>query len=284
MESENLEREVALGVVRDLREKGFEAFLVGGAVRDRLLGLEAKDFDVVTSATVEQMGLFLGAKPVKSHAGAPTAVLHGVEVTSFRKETGDRRKAAFEPATAREDALRRDFTLNTLLEGLDGEVVEPLKGALSDLEARRLVFVGDGASRVAEDPTRALRAYRLAAAKGLKLPEETRGVLRATAGELERLAPEQVGRELTKLLTAESSAEVGRALRMMAEDGVLGVVLPEVDNLRGVAQNRHHLEGDAFEHTMRVVEATPNGSGLVLRFAALLHDVGKAHVQKLKGN
>jgi tRNA nucleotidyltransferase (CCA-adding enzyme) len=267
-------------IMMAIEAAGFKAFIVGGAVRDRLLGLPVNDFDLSTDATPDELLEALpGAREIHSRAKAPVVIFRGHEIASFRSETGSRQEAVFAHATMEEDAHRRDFTVNALFEDRHGKVFDPTGMGLKDLKRKLVTFIGNGVERIEEDPTRVLRAFRLSASKGFRLGRQTMDSLRSGVPALERLAVEQVGRELRRLLVVEDASQVVQAFRAMAKLGVLKVILPEVDACRGVEQNHHHQEGDVFEHTMLVLSHTK--ASLTLRMAALLHDIGKVPTQKL---
>lgn len=274
-------------IMEALETRGFKAYIVGGAVRDKLLGFPVKDYDIATDADLDNIAFHTGAHPVTSRSGAPVAILDGIEIASFREDRGTTRHGTkFVRADMKTDAFRRDFTINALYEDLEGNIFDPTNRGLADLESMTLAFccrpAGMALDRVLEDPTRILRAYRLAAQKNLRMSWGTVSACTdfCSRQALKGVAQEQIGRELNKLLLAPCGVRVANAFREMAKGKILSVVLPEVDNLRGVEQNSFHQEGDAFEHTMKVLECAP--ADLTLRWAALLHDIGKRPTQAEK--
>ena len=272
--------EVFREVAHRLGQEGFQAYKVGGFVRDTLLGENPQDLDLATDAPVEAMVRLLGAVPVSSRSNMPTVIFRGLEISTFRSEHGLRKGGLkVSPGTMLEDAQRRDFTVNALYMSLQGEVLDPLGEGKKDLSRRELKFVGDPVERMREDPTRILRGYRLSSRLYLSFFAGRKAVSK-NLELLDDLAAEQFGKELMKLLSISDGFHVAVALNEMQVDGVLGKLLPEVNDLKGVVQNRHHLEGDAFEHTLRVVMQVENDPNL--RLAALLHDIGKKPTQKLK--
>ena len=271
-----------------LEVRGFKAYIVGGAVRDKLLGFPVKDYDIATEADLDNICFHTGAHPVTCRSGAPVAILDGIEIAAFRKDEGvTRHGTVFSRADMKADAYRRDFTVNALYEDLEGKVYDPTNRGLADIASQTLSFCskpgGLSIERVLEDPTRILRAYRLAAQKGLTI---SYGAAKACTDYFarkalkEELAQEQIGRELNKLLLAPCGIRVAKAFREMARGKILEVILPELNDLRGVEQNSFHKEGDAFEHTMKVLECSP--ADLTLRWACLLHDIGKKPTQAEK--
>ncbi len=259
------------------------AYLVGGAVRDRLLGLSPGDRDfVVVGASIEQMldagfrqvgrdfPVFLHPRTSEEHALART------ERKSARGHTGFVVHA--DPSvTLEEDLRRRDFTINAIAEAADGSLVDPFNG-VADLEARVLRHVGDA---FVEDPLRVLRAARFMArfaSLGFSIAAETLALMRqmASDGELADLAPERIWQELSKALR---STQPSAFLRSLHQADALGAILPEVEALYGVPQRaEYHPEVDTGVHAELVCDLAAllaPGDDLI-GFAALCHDLGKA--------
>src|SRR5437016_3049935 len=216
------EREaVATELVRRLRAAGHEAYLAGGCVRDRLLGREPLDYDIATSAPPETVqALFPRTVPVGAQFGVVLVVADGmpVEVATFRSDAAyvdGRRPSAVHFGSAREDALRRDFTVNALfLDPLTGEVVDFVAGQ-TDLRAGIIRAIGDAGARIAEDRLRMLRAVRLAARLSFTIEVATLDAIRAAASTVTDMAAERIGDEVVKILTegAERPHHVLRPLR-----------------------------------------------------------------------
>ncbi len=215
------------------------ALVVGGAVRNALLGEPVEDIDLATDARPERVIALAEAAGLKA---VPTGIAHGTvtlvadgrgfEVTTFRRdvETDGRRAVVAFSDRLEEDAARRDFTINALYAGADGAVIDPV-GGLPDLAARRLRFVGDADRRIAEDYLRILRFFRFHARYGRPGgadPAALDACARGAAG-LARLSRERIGAELRKLLDAPDPRE---AVRLMDETGVLAVILPGADPTR----------------------------------------------------
>jgi poly(A) polymerase len=220
-----------------LTSAGHQALLVGGCVRNALLGLAVADIDIATDAPPERVAELAAAAGLKA---VPTGIAHGTitvvaegrpfEVTTFRRdvETFGRHAVVAFTGDLAADAARRDFTMNALYASPDGQVVDPL-GGLPDVLARRVRFVGDPAARIAEDRLRILRFFRIHAwygdpAAGLD-PDGLAACAAARDG-LARLSRERVGAEITKLLAAPDPAP---AVTAMADAGVLTAVLPGAD-------------------------------------------------------
>jgi poly(A) polymerase len=272
-------RSLATTIVRRLRDAGHEAYFAGGSVRDQLLGREPLDFDVATSAPPETVrALFPRTVPVGAQFGVILVVEDGIpfEVATFRSDDAyvdGRRPSRVHYGSAREDALRRDFTINALfLDPVTGEVID-FVGGQSDLQAGVIRAIGDAGARIAEDRLRLLRAVRFAARLGFTIEPVTRAAIVAAAPTIRDIADERIGNEVVKILT-EGGAR--RGFELLWETGLLEHVLPEVERMRGVAQSPdHHPEGDVYVHTLLLLGQLPAGAPETLALGALLHDVGK---------
>ena len=283
------EREaVATDLVRRLRAAGHEAYLAGGCVRDRLLGREPLDYDIATSATPETVqALFPRTIPVGVQFGVVLVIASGmpVEVATFRSDAAyvdGRRPSAVHFGSAREDALRRDFTVNALfLDPLTGDVVD-FVGGEADLRAGIIRAIGDPRARIAEDRLRMLRAVRLAARLGFTIEPMTLEAICAASSTVTDMAAERIGDEVVKILT-EGAAR--RGFELLAETSLLAAVLPEVARMRGVEQSPdYHPEGDVFRHTLLAIEQLPAGTSEPLALGLLLHDVGKPVTASRRGD
>jgi poly(A) polymerase len=295
--------DAALRVVGELRAAGYEAYLAGGCVRDLLLGLTPKDYDVATSATPNVvLGLFPRTFAVGAHfgvvliatcGGADAACAAGdelgrpdyvvTEVATFRSEgaysDGRRPDAVRYTKSAEEDVERRDFTINGLLLDPLGEAddlrsaVIDFVGGLADLDARVLRAIGNAETRFEEDHLRMLRGVRFAARFGLELEAKTKAAMRTMAGKISAVSRERVRDELTRMLT---EGKARRAFELLEETGLLAEVLPEVARMKGVEQPaQYHPEGDVWVHTLGLLGQLGAGCAATLAWGALLHDVGK---------
>ena len=273
-------RELANSICDTLRRSGYQALLVGGCVRDLLLGREPIDYDVTTDATPEQvMTLFSESIAVGAQFGVILIPRDGlkVEVATFRSDVGysdgrhpDRVVYAKAP---REDVQRRDFTINGLLMRHDTREVLDFVGGQADLEAKVIRAIGEPDRRFAEDKLRMMRAVRFAARFGFEIEAETFRAVRRQVGEIHQVSPERLREELTKLLT-EGAAR--RAFELLDETWLLQRVLPEIGAMKGIEQPpQYHPEGDVWIHTLRMLEALPAGTRPTLAWGVLLHDVGK---------
>jgi poly(A) polymerase len=273
-------REMANAICDTLRGNGYQALLVGGCVRDLLLGLEPADYDVTTNATPEQVvGLFPESIAVGAQFGVILIPRDGlkVEVATFRSDVGysDGRHPdrVVYSKTAQEDVQRRDFTINALLMRHDtGEVLD-FVGGQADLEAKVIRAIGEPDRRFAEDKLRMMRAVRFAARFGFETEAATFLAIRRRVGEIGQVSPERLREELTKLLT-EGAAR--RAFELLDETWLLQQVLPEIGAMKGVQQPpQYHPEGDVWIHTLMMLEGLPGGTAPTLAWGVLLHDVGK---------
>lgn len=270
--------ETASKITERLRRKGHRAYIAGGAVRDHLLGIPPADVDVATSAHPEEvLTLFPGSRYVGAAFGVVLVVVdeEPIEVATFRTEgpyLDGRRPSSVQFATEEEDVRRRDFTVNgLLLDPSTGEVHDFVGGQL-DLKARRLRAIGDPRARFEEDHLRLLRAVRLAAQLDFEIEETTLAALKALAPLAAQVASERIREELVTLLTGPAPS---CGLALLRDTGLLGVVLPEVEAMRGVEQpNEFHPEGDVLTHTFLLFDHLAKPSS-ALAFGALLHDVGK---------
>jgi poly(A) polymerase len=282
----------ALEIARWLRESGHAAYFAGGCVRDLLLGAEAHDFDIATSATPEQVqATFARTEAVGAHFGVVLVIdkVDGeriaTEVATFRSDgaysDGRRPDAVRFSTDACEDVVRRDFTINgMLLDVLRYEAGDRLAdcildfvGGLTDLAHGIVRAIGEPAWRFGEDKLRMLRAVRFAARLGFTLEHRTLAAIRSHAGQISVVSAERVRDELTKILT-EGAARHG--FELLDETGLLLQVLPEIARMKGVEQPpQYHPEGDVFVHTMMLLGHLPRNASMTLAWGMLLHDVGK---------
>ena len=271
-------------VIRTLGDAGHEVAIVGGAVRDRLLGLAHRgEWDAATAARPEEVvSLFPGATWENRFGTVTIGPEPVVEVTSYRAEGTyrDRRR----PDEVRfgvsltEDLARRDFTINAMawlpldLEAGRGTLVDPV-GGQSDLDARVLRAVGEPRERFAEDALRLIRAARFAGRLELTIDPATEQAIREAAPTVEAVSAERVRDELMRILALDATPS--GAFGILERLGLLVVILPELAALRGVPQSKA-VPGDALDHSLAAVDAAAATDPPALRLAALLHDLGKA--------
>jgi poly(A) polymerase len=298
-------KDFAISIVRTLREHGHKAYLVGGCVRDLLLGRESADYDVATAAIPDevmrtfpdtyavgaQFGVVLVPSPernvasnVSTEASACRDVtcyvspkINTVEVATFRSDIGysdgrhpDQVRFTKDP---REDVGRRDFTINgLLLDPVTNEVLD-FVGGRKDLEAGIIRTIGDPERRFTEDKLRMLRAVRFAARFGYAIEPKTFRAIQKLAPEINQVSRERVRDEITKMLI---EGRARQAFLLLDETGLLHEVLPEIEAMKGVEQPpQFHPEGDVFVHTLLLLEKLPHPCPITLAWGALLHDVGK---------
>jgi poly(A) polymerase len=278
------EREFAIEVVSRLRDAGHQAFWAGGCVRDELLGLVPKDYDVATDARPEEVrrlfrrtvavGMSFGVVNVlgpRTRAGQLQ-----VEVATFRTDVGytdGRRPDEVVFSSAQEDALRRDFTINGMFfDPLENRLIDYV-GGQEDLRARVLRAIGEPERRFTEDKLRLLRGVRLATRFDLTIEPETAKAIQKMAPQLPVVSAERIADELHKLLVCPQRA---RGMNLLADLGLVAVILPELLPMKGLPQGPPNAPtGDLWDHVMRVLDLLGPDVSFPLTLAALLHDVGK---------
>jgi poly(A) polymerase len=280
METVLTPRQLAEQICETLRANGHQAFLVGGCVRDELLGRVPADYDIATDAVPTRVEeLFPGSLTVGAKFGV-VIVPRGdvqVEVATFRSDVGysDGRHPdhVVYSRTPQEDVARRDFTINGLLmDPADGNVLD-FVGGREDLRAGIIRTIGEPRLRFTEDKLRLMRAVRFAARFGYEIEPHTFAAMKKLAPEIVQVSAERLRDELTKILT-EGAAR--RGFELLDETGLLEILLPEVARMKGVQQPpEYHPEGDVWIHTRMLLENLLAGSSSTLAWGALLHDVGK---------
>ena len=286
-------------VIKKLRENNFEAFLVGGCVRDFLRGEKPKDWDITTNAKPEEMQKIFpdsfyendfGTVGVKT--GSDDETLKVVEVTPFRLEAkySDKRhpdKIEFAQSLA-DDIGRRDFTINALAMALgksdfprksDFQIID-LVGGKEDLKNKIIRAVGEPAERFQEDALRLLRAVRFSAELDFTIEERTREAVKKNAGLLKFISKERIRDEFVKLIMSEGAAE---GIEFLRESGLLKEFLPELLEGVGVGQNLHHVF-TVWEHNLKALEYTvKKGYSFEVKLASLLHDIAKPRAKRGEG-
>jgi tRNA nucleotidyltransferase/poly(A) polymerase len=273
-------KEIAESIIAGLRARGFQAYLVGGCVRDLLLGTVPKDFDVATDATPEQvLNLYPDAQLVGAHFGVVLVSLQGasIEVATFRSDhaylDGRRPLGVTFESDPRQDAIRRDFTINAMFLDPESNAVLDYVGGMADLDARLIRAIGDPQLRFREDHLRMLRAVRFAARLNFQIEPATLAAIRAMRREIRTVSAERIRDELVRILT-EGGAR--RGFELLDTSGLLIEILPEIAAMKGVKQPpEFHPEGDVWTHTLMMLEGLPKGASPTLALGVLLHDVGK---------
>ncbi len=270
-------------VAETLENKGFQAYLIGGCVRDLLLNRKPKDWDITTNAKPEEIvALFLntfyendfGTVGVVTD-NSDDETLKVVEVTPYRLEGGysdKRRPDSVTWSTKLEDDLkRRDFTINAIALKLPGEIVDMFEGQV-DLKKKTVRIVGVPEARFNEDALRMLRAIRIAVELDFTIDQATQDAIALNAKHLKEIAPERVRDEFIRIVMSPKP-QIG--LILSHKLGLLKHIAPEIEEGIGVAQNKAH-SFDVFEHTLRTLEhSAKKGFPLETRLAALFHDIGK---------
>ena len=272
-------------IIDTLKKGGFEAYAVGGSVRDLLMGKSTKGWDFTTNAIPEQiLKLFpdsfydnqFGTVGIKIYKSTKEKELQDVyEITTYRNEKGyaDHRHPDIISwgKTIGEDLSRRDFTINAI--AFDGKtIIDPFDGQ-GDIKQKRIKAVGDPAMRFAEDALRMMRAIRIAAELGFIIDEKTAAAITSNAALLTKISVERVRDELFRLISAPHAAD---AVLVLKNTGLLHLIIPELEEAFGTAQKsplRHHIY-DVGTHSVMAVKYCPSSDPLV-RLATLLHDIGK---------
>lgn len=265
-------------------------YLVGGIVRDRRLDKQPdEDIDIVLEGDAAELAEFLHRTGVADHPpvtyprfGTAMVSVDGcpIELVGARKESYDptSRKPSTIPGTLLDDVMRRDFTINTLLENLHtGEVLDLTGRALADISSRLIRTPRDPIATFDDDPLRMLRAVRFATRLEFAIDPDTYAAIKARAVRLSIVSAERIRAEFEKILACPN-APVG--LEMLRETGLLDQFAPELSAMHGVTQNVHHIY-DVWTHTIKTLESLPSDSGIILKLAALLHDVGKPETRSV---
>lgn len=275
---------VAKQVVTTLNNKGYSAYCVGGCARDMVMGKSPWEYDITTSATPEQVTeIFSHTVPIGASFGVMLVLKDEFtfEVATFRKDEsysdGRHPDSVTYSGDVEEDVLRRDFTINGMLYDPIKEEVIDYTGGLDDIDAGIIKAIGEPVKRFTEDKLRMMRAIRFCSRYGFEIEKKTYEAILELAPEIYQVSSERVRDELIKIISQENP---GTGLMLLSETGLLNMILPEIEKMRGVEQPpEFHPEGDVFVHTCLVLDKLyENTQGEVppeLALGALLHDVGK---------
>lgn len=263
-------------------------YLVGGIVRDKHLAAQAdEDIDIVLEGDAAELAHFLFKSGVAEYPpvtyprfGTAMVIVGGkqVELVGARKESYDpsSRKPSTERGTLLDDILRRDFTINTLLENLHtGEVLDLTGKAFSDIRDGIIRTPREPLVTFDDDPLRMLRAVRFASRFGFTIDPETLAAIRNRAPRLAIISAERIRAEFVKIVGSPNAAQ---GLEMLRETGLLREFAPELDAMHGVTQNIYHLY-DIWTHSLKTLELIPVEAGIIVRLSALLHDIGKVETR-----
>lgn len=267
-------------IIEVLGSSGFEAYAVGGCVRDALLGREPGDWDITTSAAPQEVKrLFPRTVDTGLQHGTVTVLMDhcGYEVTTYRidgeYEDGRHPKSVEFTSSLTEDLKRRDFTINAMAYSHESGIIDEF-GGMEDLKNGIIRCVGCAMDRFHEDALRILRAIRFSAQLGFDIEEETKKAISVIAPNLRKVSMERIQVEITKLLMSGHP----EAFRKVWETGVSSIVLPEFDAMMECSQNNPYHSITVGEHTLKMLELIP--AGRVLRWTALLHDTGKLSTKR----
>lgn len=262
-------------IIITLQNAGFEAYVVGGCVRDSILGRQPEDWDITTSATPgETKALFEKTFDTGIKHGTVTILLdrEGFEVTTYRidgkYEDNRHPKEVTFTRSLKEDLLRRDFTINAMAYN-EKEGLVDIFGGLTDLKEKRIRCVGDAKQRFLEDALRILRGIRFAAQLGFSIEDETRAGMRELAPTLRKISAERIQAELIKMLVSDRPGLLLEAYEL----GITAQFLPEFDRLMKTEQETPHHMYNVGEHTIHAIENVRTDK--ILRLTMLLHDMGK---------
>jgi len=272
-------RETGIKIIEKLNQAGYNALFAGGCVRDEIMGIEPGDYDVVTDARPgEVMEIFDKTVAVGAQFGVVIVVMDGIqfEIATFRSDgryiDGRHPESVSFSTSAREDALRRDFTINGLMFDPIREKLYDYVNGVEDIRANTIRAIGNPMERFDEDKLRLMRAVRFATRFEFQIEENTLAAIEKLASSIVEVSQERIRMELTKIITGKNA---GTGLQLLYDTGLLEHILPEVSAMVNVWQPpQYHPEGDVFTHTQLALDGLENPSP-VLAFAALLHDVGK---------
>ena len=277
-------------IIEKLEKAGFEAYVVGGCVRDFLLGIKPKDWDIATNATPEQIqkifpDSFYENKflTVSVKTGIADESLKNIEITTYRLETkySDKRHPdeVKYAKNLKEDLARRDFTINAFAMGLDKKNIDLFDGG-KDLKNKIIRTVGNPEERFSEDALRMLRAVRFATVLNFNIEEKTAEAIKKNSIWIEAVSQERIRDEFVKIIMSENPV---KGIELLRELNLLKYVLPELLENYGVSQNKHHIY-DCYQHAIKSLEfAAQKKYNLQVRLAALLHDIAKPKVKNGQG-
>lgn len=280
----------SLEIIQILKNAGHTAYWAGGCVRDMLLGIKPKDFDIVTSATPDQIEELLQKTiPIGKEFGVILAIKngHNFEVATFRSDSGysdGRRPDAVTFTDPQQDALRRDFTINALFYDPDSDQILDYVDGQKDLRDKLVRFIGNPEERIKEDHLRILRAVRFKNLYDLQYHPDTYQAIREYSHLVKDISPERIRDELNKMILDDTNP--GQAFEELFEIGALQHIIPELCQLKGLAQPlMYHQEGDVWDHSVRALNSLTDESfedplpaeppTLALKWGTFMHDIGK---------
>ncbi len=283
-------KSTSIEIIEILRKAGHEAYLAGGCIRDMLLGIEPKDFDIVTSAKPDEIeDLLEHTIPIGKKFGVILAIKnnHSFEIATFRSDSGysdGRRPDAVQFTNAKEDALRRDFTINALFyDPIEDRIIDYVDGQ-KDIKDGLVRFIGNSEERIKEDHLRILRAVRFKNTFAMQYHPETYEAIKKNVALIKDISADRVRDELNKMIMGKNAQQ---GFEELFEIGALELIMPELCKLKGLAQPiQYHQEGDVWDHSLRALKSLTEEEGdpnplpanppsLALKWAVLMHDIGK---------
>ncbi|MBT4917604.1 CCA tRNA nucleotidyltransferase [Candidatus Peregrinibacteria bacterium] len=281
----------SIEIIEILKKAGHEAYWAGGCVRDMLLGIEPKDFDIVTSAKPDEIEELLEHTiPIGKQFGVILAIQngHNFEIATFRSDSGysdGRRPDAIEFTNAEEDAKRRDFTINAIFyDPIEDKIMDYVDGQ-KDMKDELIRFIGEPEERIKEDHLRILRAIRFKNEYDMQYHPDTYQAVKKHVKLIEDISKERVKDELNKMIMSKKNS--GQAFEELFEVEALELIIPELCKLKGLAQPKmYHQEGDVWDHSLRALNSLTEEEGdpnplpenpptIALKWATLMHDIGK---------
>ncbi|EOR26513.1 MULTISPECIES: CCA tRNA nucleotidyltransferase [Clostridium] len=270
-------------IIDTFYNNGFEAFMVGGCVRDSILNSSPKDYDITTSAKPEDtLSIFEKTIPTGINHGTVTVLINNnsYEVTTYRTDGNyldNRRPSCVNFVTdIKEDLSRRDFTINALAYNKSFGLIDYFNG-INDISKKLIRCVGDADKRFKEDALRMLRAIRFSCQLNFKIEEATLNAIIKNSKLINNISRERIRDELCKILTSNNASE---GINTLQKSGLLAEILPEINSLVNFSPLSINHNRNIFDHTLNVISKTNNN--LILRLSALLHDVGKLNTLTLQ--
>ena len=289
----NIPKEVQF-IINEFKKAGFEAYIIGGCVRDLLRGIEPEDWDIATNAKPKEIQKIFPKSfysnqffTVTAQTNSKNPKLKEIEITTYRSEakyTDKRHPDVVKFAkTISEDLSRRDFTINAMALGLSASdtdrLIDPF-GGQKDLKNKTIRAVGNPEDRFSEDALRMLRAVRFATTLDFKIEKKTGQAIKKNAPWLQAISKERIRDELLKIIMVEKAAD---GLELLRELSLLRYIIPELEEGYKVTQNKHHIY-ECYEHSLLSLKyAAKRGFNKYVRFASLFHDIGKPRVKEGEG-
>lgn len=273
------EESAAVEVVKILQDKGFEAYFAGGAVRDEILNIPAYDIDIATNAKPDEIQKIFPENFGKGKSFGVIVVKKSnfeFEVATFRSDKGikdHRRPEEVEYTTAKNDALRRDFTINGIFYDPIKQIIIDYVEGLKDIKNKTINFIGKAEERIDEDYLRILRAIRFSARFNFKISKESMEAIKKNVSKVSDISPERIREELNRILKDDHRTD---AIGLLENTGLLKELLPELEATKNIPQPpEFHFEGSVWHHIMLALQNVGKSPSLELIWAVLLHDIAK---------